>query len=387
MKKWQKQWISEIDEKVKPLSKEVVDAPIMLSTNQQKTKKANKRGIFGAITGAVALGLATVTCILLIPGAPSATPAYAFTLEINPKVAFSVNSEGKVTSVVALNEDADTVLANDSVINAIVGVDASDATQIFVDYAAKLGYLDLSIEGAIKLSSTDENKLADIGSKVENYFKGKGSFCAVVKEQLSNEEMREKLGIEETVNNAKEIAEKVNDFTRSFQEREAQHKTPDEIEAMVKEKLENSEIIDEIEQQFAVAIESVKTFIEQNPALSDLATQLDELVANFSVDGLVELLKNPIIAQMFETAGFEIANVPQNAEEFKDFIEKIEERQFEKREEANRDHYENHERPEIDDEDYERHIQDIINEHGSLDNFWENRNGQTPPQPPVPPMD
>lgn len=386
MKKWQRQWISEIDEKVKPLCKEVVDAPIMLSANQQKMKKASKSGIFGAITGTIALGLATVACILLIPGAPSATPAYAFTLEINPQAVFSVDSEGKVTSVVALNEDADTVLANDSVVDTIIGVDAKEAAQIFVDYSAKLGFLDLSADGAIKLSSTDENKLADIGSKVENYFKAKGSFCAVVKEQLTNEEMSQKLGIEETINNAKEIAKKVNDFTRSFQERKAQHKTPDEIEAMVKEKLEESEIIDEIKQQFATAIESVKEIIEQIPTFDELLTQFDELVANFSVDGLMQLLKNPVVAQMLETAGLEIASIPQNVEEFKEFIEKIEEKKFEKREEANRNNYEHHQRPEIDDEDYDRYIQDIISEHGSLGNFWETRNGQNPPEPPVPPM-
>ena len=391
MKKWQKQWLDELDNRVKPLSSEVADAPIMLSTNEQKAKtsKSTKRGIFGAITGALALGLACVMCILLIPGGASATPSYTFALEINPKAVFSVDTDGKITSAVALNEYADTILSNEIAFNAIIGANANDGAQIFVDYAAKLGYLDLSANGAIKLTSTDENKVEEIGGKIENYFKGKGSLVAVVKDNATVEQMCEVIGIDDIVTDAKNIAQKVNDFKPLFGDRKVENKSNEEIEQFFDEKvtefLQDEQTLATIKTAVENAVTAFKAVVGNNEMFAPIVADLDALVADFTVENLLNTLKNPQIADIFKSAGIKFAQVPQTEEEFKQFHKDMAREEFDKREQEHRDRYQDENRPPINDEDYENHIQDIIGEHGSLEEFWQNRNN--PPAPPAPAPD
>jgi hypothetical protein len=127
------------------------------------------------------------------PSSPS--QAYAFSLEINPKVMFSVDGNDKITNVVALNEDADVVLSGDNVIASIKGKQAGEGAKIFVDYCAQLGYLDVSSQGAVKLTSVGDT---NIKSSLEDYFRQKGAFFAVVEEKTSEQNFKQKWNIDTT---------------------------------------------------------------------------------------------------------------------------------------------------------------------------------------------
>jgi hypothetical protein len=115
---------------------------------------------------------------------------------------FSVDGNDKITNVVALNEDADVVLSGDNVIASIKGKQAGEGAKIFVDYCAQLGYLDVSSQGAVKLTSVGET---NIKSSLEDYFRQKGAFFAVVEEKTSEQNFKQKWNIDTTVSLTKSI--------------------------------------------------------------------------------------------------------------------------------------------------------------------------------------
>ncbi len=245
MNSWKKQWKEELDAVVPALRDDVKDAPIVVSQREEKSlsfwEKLNawinerKKRFYACLaTGVAAVVILCVALPILLRGAPTAVNAIA--LEINPKVVFALDEKGIVTSVSAVNADADVILSDVERKKSMEGKPASEATKIFVDYASRLGYLDLSNQDAVRISSCAED-IADVESALQSYFREKGAYAVVVSETLSAEQFCDRIGLG-TLDSASEIVEKLSDLPTLYAERLAESKTLAELQAIYKEEVQ-----------------------------------------------------------------------------------------------------------------------------------------------------
>jgi len=83
------------------------------------------------------------------------------TVDINPSVEFMIDSENKVVSATALNDDGSILIAGE----AFVGMSPEDATELVVSLAAETGYLtkgeDADGKNTVKISVSGDTKYAE----------------------------------------------------------------------------------------------------------------------------------------------------------------------------------------------------------------------------------
>ncbi len=206
MKDWKKRWKEELDSAIPALREDVKEAQIDRSGVQTPIKK---QGFFSMLLGrkrllatlsACACGILILCVSLALLLQPAAAPVVAsgevIALEINPKAAFVLDGEGKVDAVVSMNADADLLLGENRS-REIEGKPVEEGIRIYVDYAAKLGYLRLDEEDAVRLSTyTSAETATKIQESLTGYFRQKGAYIAVVAESLEPRAMAERLGID-----------------------------------------------------------------------------------------------------------------------------------------------------------------------------------------------
>lgn len=105
-------------------------------------------------------------------------------MELNPKVAF-VTEKGVVSDSVALNEDADIVLNYDRLYEKLLGLPIDEAVTLFVDYSARLGFVDMDDVATLRVSGGDGESLATVANSLNDYFQKKGVY-AVVAENVTD---------------------------------------------------------------------------------------------------------------------------------------------------------------------------------------------------------
>ena len=150
MRSWKKQLKYEFDKTVPMLKEEIKNMPIAVENRSEGREKRSGNALFGRgmiISTACVAMLAIIFTVLGVLGVfkPTISPTqsrYVYTLEINPSVAFVTDENGVVQDVRSLNEDADVVLFDDSLLQSIQNSRLSDAVALYVDTASKLGYLD-----------------------------------------------------------------------------------------------------------------------------------------------------------------------------------------------------------------------------------------------------
>lgn len=228
MKSWKSKWKSQLDGIIPELNDEVKNYPLAES-NVEKNKhslferfnawiRAHKRRFFG---GAATLLACVLALCFILPSVFNAGSEFAVVLEVNPKVAFSTDKKGKVVSVIALNCDADVILSDEKRTQEMLGKKVENAASVFIDYAAKLGYLDLSEQSAVKVSGFGNDKFLDgVTTSLEKYFCNKGGYFAVVKETLDKRSFCSQIGIEST-ESATATIRKLKSFNKLYSERES----------------------------------------------------------------------------------------------------------------------------------------------------------------------
>lgn len=112
---------------------------------------------------------------------------YYVSMRINPEVEMIVNGRGKVEAVNAVNEDGAIVLEGVD----IIGKNVEDASVLFAEKAAELGFMDVSaeenivyvgVEGENEKASLNFNK--DITEKLNGFFSKNGIYGKVSQETL-----------------------------------------------------------------------------------------------------------------------------------------------------------------------------------------------------------
>lgn len=376
MKSWKKRWRRELDEKIPPLSEQ---------TRETQMRVSRKRGVFEwfslykkRIFACLAGGLAAALCLcltlphILTPQNPSnsvqstpqpSTPTQAgytmLAVEINPSAVFCVDNNGKVVSVIASNADADLIFSNETRVQEMTGKTVDEAAGIFVDYAAKLGFLQLSQTSAIRVTAcTDDALVSAVRTAVEEYFKNKGALGVVVERKVEWNAFCEDFAIPKgedlakTVENAAKLStlysQRIEDWENAYGELFAAELTA--AAQMIKEKYREQMI------EYLISTGIPEDLLEYAlDAWSD--EELVQLATRLHLDlPIPESLLSP----------------PQNENEYREKIREYFITRYEERINAHKDEYQT-QRPAIEDKDYQQYLDEIIEEYGSLESYWEKR--------------
>ena len=292
MKSWKNRWKSELNTALPPLSEDVKNAPIPKAENVDGKEKKSFDSFLSRLADwwktlfvnrprAVACVAACLACVMLLcvvlPVAlhkPSDGVAEVIAVEINPKALFSVDKKGKITAVIAGNTDADVILADERRTQEIEGKSVEEGVKIFVDYAARLGYLDLTADPSapevMRISAcTEKGRLSSVQKTLGAYFREKGAYVAVAEDYTTAEELSGRMGLE-TVSDVSSLLTAMGNLPGLYSQRIAEGKDVTELQTIYRESVP----LEDVRDDFKKALEENVRKIEQNMAdLEALAEQ------------------------------------------------------------------------------------------------------------------
>ena len=216
-------------------------------------------------SGFVAAALAIVFTVLGVTGvfAPPAAPKLAggvYTLEINPAVAFVTAENGKVLSVKSLNEDADVVLSDEKTRDKLINAPINEAVAAYTDAVVKAGYIDITKrENAVKLSYADwvdEDRLNSVTESLQDYFKQKGVYAAIVEKSLTRRELCEKTGVALT-NKTDELFNELESLSAFFADRSVKNASTEELQNLYKEYIVGKSTLEYVKKELISRISDI----------------------------------------------------------------------------------------------------------------------------------
>ena len=208
MSSWKKLLKSETENSVKnlTLSEEVKNASLSRNEKTEFAEKPKKGFLSGFsftkrtaafLTIIIALCIAVFPCAIAINNYASVNSRSEVLLEVNPSALFITDKKGKITDVKSMNSDADVILCDDETVNSIRGSSLSDGTKIFINRAARLGYIDFENgNNTVKLTSDKSQSFIDESVEaLRNYFCEKGIYSVVLSKNATIGEFADKLGV------------------------------------------------------------------------------------------------------------------------------------------------------------------------------------------------
>ena len=227
MASWKRKWKKELDMQIPTLDQNVltVESETNGSTVVLKSKNHRKWWIsLSALTAVAAIILSVVVGMNVLNPPPTNLTYSTFSVEINPSAVFVVDNNGKVVSVKSANSDADIIISNDDCVNQMVGKPMNQAVELFVDYSAKYGFINLEEDAAVRVSTADEKLTLDgVVDKVEEYLLSKGVKSVVFSNYVTEEDFSKIVGAE------KVDVEDVKKLPLLFVERSLNDKNQDQI--------------------------------------------------------------------------------------------------------------------------------------------------------------
>lgn len=211
MSSWKKLLKNETENSVKnlKLSEEVLNAslPNKKTADREAEKHSDKfrfenlkqfflkNRLVAACLAVMLCACAVIPTVFAVKNANAAS--FGVMLEINPSVLFITDKKGNVTGVKATNSDADVILSDRRFVENLCGKSLAESSELFIDVAAKLGYIDLEKDlNAVKFTAQkDSDSVAESVAAAENYFKKKGVYSVVLKEITSTADLAEKAGV------------------------------------------------------------------------------------------------------------------------------------------------------------------------------------------------
>lgn len=357
---WKRQWLNELERQA-PKAEQLNITPNGGGTAALK----KKAGITAVSCFALVAIVLTVFLCLWFCVFNQTTDVFSgnfVTVEINPSVILSLDENGKVIKAVSLNDDADVILSDESAQGEIVGKDLKTAVNAYVDYAAKLGYVDL-LSDAVKIYGTDKDTVDNAVRSLQNYLKKDGIFAVVVNGGVDIEKIAQNCSAENVT--LADVANSVKKLNSLNIENATVNLTLEELIDEYKSKILQDKTIKEY----------IKNLIcsEENVFLSDTQKDLVKLLIenneNFfeAIDDIINQLETacPEIAENINA----IINFPKNRDEFISKVIGAAKINFDINIKSNKEKYDLP-RHEISDEDYELFMNGIIETYGSLENFW-----------------
>lgn len=274
MKSWKKRLKDEFNASAPALREEVLNAPIIRAQEdvQPKVVRTKKWSIFAG--SGLAVVLAVVFVVMGVLGVFSSAPQpdnYVFALDINPSVSFITDSDGIVVEVKSLNSDADVIVSNSEIIDNVKSKPISQAIVFYTDYAAKLGYLDVTAtKTAVRLSTSSETDMqlfSAVSSSLSNYFKQNGIFAAVVEDVVQADEFGKRLGVD--ANSLEQLTAKLKATSDCFAERNIGSEITDEqLSELYNSFVVGEQLLQCVKDELLANIIKVTNFVQQVVLLS-----------------------------------------------------------------------------------------------------------------------
>lgn len=144
-----KQIHRELDGLSLPMSEKLKAEPISVKSEEiSLRKRAWKRRFLSIGAGALAASVALVCVLVNLPPPAAETESLAcMRMDINPSVTLVLDKEGKVSRVVSLNADGDTLVCDEAFVAEMIGQTATVAAKKLAERAAKSGYVNLHANG------------------------------------------------------------------------------------------------------------------------------------------------------------------------------------------------------------------------------------------------
>lgn len=279
MKNWKKKWEDELNNSVPAMSETLKNEPINVACSQESNSSALQKTnvtepwytrLFSSPKRIVALASACGVCALTLGlslyfggksnedgGITASAASGAVCVRINPEAVFSVDGEGNVLSIAAMNTDADVILSNSARVERMKGKPVADAVKTFVDYAAQLGYLDLSAPDALQIASCiDEEAAKIIGACLEDYFCEKGAYIVVVEESMTVADFATHIGLE-NIDSTTKLTENIQQLTTPYFERHADKNGDKSFEELYNEQIEKTEIEEAFQHLIAENVDKI----------------------------------------------------------------------------------------------------------------------------------
>jgi hypothetical protein len=221
----------------------------------------------------VAIGIFT----LFACGTVSASDAYV-TVDINPSIELIVTPKEKVIYANALNEDAEVLLSNITV----VGLYLDEAMDLIIETAIDLGFIDVEAEEGVEIEVTTVSKSSQIGEKIQarvkehiNHAFGKRAMLGRAVDKVFHLEFlneAQSLGVSPGF---LKLAKSVLFVTEAYTMEELVEMDQEELINILKEyKDQNKQIIHQLREDFLVARQAL--FDEYIPQIEALEAQLLE---------------------------------------------------------------------------------------------------------------
>ena len=369
MKSWKKRWREELDDAIPTLRQDVKDASMLHVQKSERPSfkawlKTHKTRFFtGLATCCAAVIAAVVALPYLLPPPTVERQAGAYFVEINPRAMFVVNDEGKIENVAAVNADADVILSSSVRVDNIIGKTPEEGIQVFVDYAAQLGYLDLDNHAAMRLSGCgNQEKLEKTTSALQKYFCKKGVLAAVVSENVSLQVFCERTGLPE-YETKEELTQSISSFSILYTTRVADNSSG------------------EVEWQETYREVTAKEIDRAIQAM--IAEHLQAIAAHLGIpESMLEFIfggydSNEQFFDLFRAIGLDVSwieelnTLPQTVEEYQQKLQGYFTSTFDDLQQKNAQAY-GQVRDEIEIGAYEDYLQSIKNAYGSLAEYWQN---------------
>ena len=208
------------------------------------------------------------------------------TIDINPSVEFMLDSENKVVSVTALNDDGAILIAGET----LIGKTAEEATELVINIASETGYLGKGQENNVKFSVSGdstyaENLAKDIKTKIEGELNELNLSGFVAETQAATLEEIRALVIEGTTYTEEEVANmteqqlysalslsRVETALLLTEELRTTYYQAKEHKISFAEREETAKIIDEMGSIYALMNTAYKTTLD---AYQDMLVQID----------------------------------------------------------------------------------------------------------------
>ena len=378
-KKWRDKWLAEIDESTPPLADFVKNEPIPVVPKKKSALEGflsllSQRRI--AATAAVCVMIVMIVAVTLVvrsisddhtvPPAPQGTGT-VLAVEINPAVLFATGTDGSVSSVVALNEDADTVMALDDFSTRVIGKPLNEAVTAYADMCARLGFINYSGD-AVRISGiTGDARLDGVRVALSEHFKTNGIFAVIDTGATSEQSFGDLYGIDIS---EKTLTEAVGSMTATYSERCASNKSMDELRAEYE-----SEIIDgRLDKYIKEAIESQLDQLEGILPEFIVNKIRESITENLSGnrDAIIEVYKDLFDDEDAESKMDNLTSTPENLQEYNHKMNEYAKFRSGELEKENKAEYEaTHEA--IGNEAYDDFVQGIIDEYGSLGAYFESQ--------------
>ena len=187
-----KQLNRELDGLSLPMSEKLKAEPISVKTEETPLKtRVWKRRFLSIGAGALAAGVALVCVLVNLPSpATNENTLACMRVDINPSVTVLFDKEGKVSRVVSLNADGDTLVCDEAFVGEMIGATAIDAAKKLAERAAKSGYVKLHLGGENGeynqidvrfegLNGLPNEEVDGVKTALVDYFKEKGVYVYV----------------------------------------------------------------------------------------------------------------------------------------------------------------------------------------------------------------